>query len=186
MLFYPEEKTIILIDGMSLYSSAKAAGQTVDYRSILEYFKETVTLIRGIFYTPTDEGVDHNPIKPLIDFLSYNGYQVKTRTYKDTVNGPRMNRPRMDVDLAVDAMEMAAHVDHIVIASGKGDFVSLVHALQRQGVKVTIMTVLDPADGSQTPTSAGISDELRRVADQVIPLTMIKNALKAFDSEPRA
>lgn len=172
MLFYPDEKTIVMIDGLSLYSAAKAAAVTIDYKVILNYFQDETTLVRAYFYVATEEEKEHNPIKPLIDYLSYNGYMVKTRMFKETANGGRIHRPRMDVEMAVDAMELADKVDHIVLATGKGDFVSLAMALQRKGVKVSIMTIDEPKDAA---SSSGLSDELRRCADQIVALRDIPN-----------
>jgi uncharacterized LabA/DUF88 family protein len=69
----------------------------------------------------------------------------------------------MDIELAVDAMELAEHLDHIVLFSGDGDFRTLVEALQHKGKRVSVVSTLT----TQPPM---VADELRRQADQFIDL----------------
>ncbi len=51
----------------------------------------------------------------------------------------------MDIELAVTAMEMAEHIDQMVLFSGDGDFRSLVEAVQRQGVRVSVVSTVRPS-----------------------------------------
>ncbi len=106
------------------------------------------------------ESAEHAPIWPLIDWLDYNGYTVVTKSVKETIDahGRRKVRANMDIELAVDAMELARHVDEIVLFSGDGDFRSLVEAVQRRGVRVTVVSTI-----STHPPM--VADELRRQAD---------------------
>ena len=76
----------------------------------------------------------------------------------------------MDIELAVDAMELAPHVDHIVLFSGDGDFRPLLESIQRQGVRVSVVSTIR----SQPPM---ISDELRRQADNFIELQELKDVI---------
>jgi uncharacterized LabA/DUF88 family protein len=76
----------------------------------------------------------------------------------------------MDIELAVDALELASRVDHIVLFSGDGDFRPLIESLQRQGVRVSVVSTIR----SQPPM---ISDELRRQADNFIELDELKDVL---------
>jgi uncharacterized LabA/DUF88 family protein len=69
----------------------------------------------------------------------------------------------MDVELAVDVMEMGGHVDHIVLFSGDGDFRRLVEAVQKKGVRVTVVSSIK----TQPPM---VADELRRQADIFVDL----------------
>ena len=72
----------------------------------------------------------------------------------------------MDIELAVTAMEMATHIDHMVLFSGDGDFRSLVEAVQRQGVRVSVVSTV----ATQPPM---VADELRRQADEFVDLTQL-------------
>jgi hypothetical protein len=74
------------------------------------------------------------PIRPLVDWLNYNGFAIVTKPAKEFTDsaGRRKVKGNMDIELAVNAMEMAPHVDHIVLFSGDGDFKPLVEALQRR------------------------------------------------------
>jgi len=76
----------------------------------------------------------------------------------------------MDIELAVDAMELAPHVDHVVIFSGDGDFRPLIEALQRKGVRVSVVSTIR----SQPPM---IADELRRQADNFIELDELRDVV---------
>ena len=76
----------------------------------------------------------------------------------------------MEIELAVDAMEIAKHVDHVVLFSGEGDFRPLVEALQRKGCRVSIVSTIR----SQPPM---IADELRRQADNFIELNELRNVI---------
>jgi uncharacterized LabA/DUF88 family protein len=72
----------------------------------------------------------------------------------------------MDIELAVTAMEMAVHMDHMVLFSGDGDFRSLVEAVQRKGVRVSVVSTV-----STQPSM--VADELRRQADEFVDLTTL-------------
>jgi uncharacterized LabA/DUF88 family protein len=116
--------------------------------------------LRAYSYTAVIEDQEYTSIRPLIDWLDYNGYTVVTKASKEFINasGRRKLKGNMDIELAVDAMELAAHVDQIVLFSGDGDFRSLVEAVQRCGIRVTVVSTIS----SQPPM---IADELRRQAD---------------------
>src|SRR5690606_24165320 len=115
---------------------------------------------------------------PLIDWLDYNGYKVVTKPVKEFIDssGRRKVKGNMDIELAVDAMQMVEHVDHIVLFSGDGDFRSLVEALQRKGRKVSVVSTLQ----SQPPM---IADDLRRQADHFIDLATLAPRIGRDPSE---
>ena len=117
-------------------------------------------LLRAFYYTAVIEDQEYSSIRPLIDWLDYNGYTVVTKATKEFIDasGRRKVKGNMDIELAVDAMELAEHVDQMVLFSGDGDFRSLVEAVQRRGVRVTVVSTIS----SQPPM---IADELRRQAD---------------------
>ncbi|MGY4298244.1 uncharacterized LabA/DUF88 family protein [Bradyrhizobium sp. i1.4.4] len=164
------EKIAVFIDGPNLYAATKALGFDIDYRRLLGEFHGRGTLLRAFYYTTVSEDQEYSSIRPLIDWLDYNGYTVVTKLAKefvDATTGRRKMRGSMDVELAVNAMELAEHVNQIVLFSGDGDFRSLVEAVQRRGVRVTVVSTL----ASQPPM---VADELRRQADVFIDLTELK------------
>jgi uncharacterized LabA/DUF88 family protein len=163
-------KIALFIDGSNLYATSKALGFDIDFRRLLSEFQTRGTLLRAFYYTTIVEDQEFSSIRPLIDWLDYNGYTVVTKLTKefvDATTGRRKVRGSMDVDLAVSAMELAEHVDQIVLFSGDGDFRSLVEALQRRGVRVTVVSTLS----TQPPM---VADDLRRQADVFIDLADLK------------
>ena len=160
-----QERIALFIDGANLYATAKSLGFDIDYKRLLREFQSKGTLIRAFYYTALIEDQEYSSIRPLIDWLDYNGYAVVTKPTKEFVDslGRRKVKGNMDIELAVDAMEMAEHIDHIVLFSGDGDFRSLVEAVQRKGVRVSVISTIT----TQPPM---IADELRRQADEFIDL----------------
>ncbi|OAF16703.1 NYN domain-containing protein [Bradyrhizobium neotropicale] len=164
------EKIALFIDGSNLYATSKALGFDIDYRRLLGEFQGRGRLLRAFYYTTVIEDQEYSSIRPLIDWLDYNGYTVVkklTKEFVDATTGRRKVKGSMDVDLAVNAMELAGQVDQIVLFSGDGDFRSLVEALQRHGVRVTVVSSLS----TQPPM---VADELRRQADVFIDLAELK------------
>src|ERR1700712_3101154 len=155
-----QERIALFIDGANLYATAKSVGFDIDYRKLLKEYQGKGRLIRAFYYTALIEDQEYSSIRPLIDWLDYNGYSVVTKPAKEFTDalGRRKIKGNMDIELCVDALEMSAHYDHMVLFSGDGDFTALVAALQRKGKRVTVVSTLT----TQTPM---ISDDLRRQAD---------------------
>jgi uncharacterized LabA/DUF88 family protein len=166
MMVSSADRTALFIDGANLYSTAKTLGFDIDYKRLLKEFQNHGTLVRAFYYTVVIEDQEFSSVRPLLDWLDYNGFTVVTKPAKDFIdaNGHRKVKGSMDIELAVDAMEVADRVDHIVLFSGDGDFRSLVEAVQRRGVRVTVVSTIS----SQPPM---IADELRRQADVFTDLT---------------
>ncbi len=164
-MFYRDDRLALFIDGSNLYSAARALGFDIDYKKLLSEFASRGKLVRAFYYTALMENEEYSPIRPLVDWLDYNGYSLVTKPTKEYTDatGRRKIKGNMDIELAVDAMEIAANVDHLVIFSGDGDFRRLTEALQRQGKRVSIVSTIR----SQPPM---IADELRRQADAFIEL----------------
>ena len=160
----------LFIDGPNLYATAKALGFDIDYKRMLKEFQSPGALLRAFYYTAVIEDQEFSSIRPLIDWLDYNGYTVVTKATKEfiDVSGRRKVKGNMDIELAVDAMELAGHIDQMVLFSGDGDFRSLVEAVQRRGVRVTVVSTIS----SQPPM---IADELRRQADVFIDLAELRS-----------
>jgi uncharacterized LabA/DUF88 family protein len=179
-MFYRDERLALFIDGSNLYAAAKALGFDIDYKLLRDEFKHRGKLVRAFYYTALLESEDYSPIRPLVDWLHYNGFSMRTkpaREYTDSM-GRRKVKGNMDIELTVDAMELAPRVDHIVLFSGDGDFKPLVESLQRQGVRVSVVSTIR----SQPPM---IADELRRQADNFIELDELREVIGRPPREPR-
>ncbi|MFG1298890.1 NYN domain-containing protein [Xanthobacter sp. V3C-3] len=172
------EKIALLIDGANLYSATKALGFDIDYKRLLKEFQSRGYLLRAFYYTTLIEDQEYSSIRPLLDWLDYNGYSVVTKLAREFTDaqGRRRVRGNMDIEIAVDAMELAEHVDHIVLFSGDGDFRSLVEALQRRGVRVSVVSTIS----TQPPL---IADDLRRQADVFIDLVELQPKIGRDPSE---
>ncbi|WP_343313946.1 NYN domain-containing protein [Brucella sp. BE17] len=177
-MFDSREKIALFIDGANLYAASKTLGFDIDYRKLLKAFQKRGYLLRAYYYTALVEDQEYSSIRPLIDWLDYNGYKVVTKAAKEFTDstGRRKVKGNMDIELTVDAMQLTDTVDHFVIFSGDGDFRSLAEALQRRGRKVSVVSTL-------TTQPAMISDELRRQADHFIDLVSLKNEIGRDPSE---
>ena len=166
------EKIALFIDGANLYATAKSLGFDIDYKRLLREFQSRGYLVRAFYYTAVIEDQEYSSIRPLIDWLDYNGYTVVTKATKEFVDqtGRRKVKGNMDIELAVDAMEIAPHIDHMVLFSGDGDFRSLVEAVQRRGVRVIVVSTIS----TQPPM---VADELRRQADQFVDIVELQNKI---------
>ena len=177
MAFYATDRIALFIDGANLYSAAKGLNIDIDFKKLLDEFQKRGVLIRAYYYTAIVEDQDYSPIRPLVDWLDYNGFTVVTKPAKEYTdsNGRKRHRGDMDVELAVDMLEMAGHADHVVLFSGDSDFRRLIEAVQRRGVRVTVVSTVK----SQPPM---VSDELRRQADSFVDLADLAGII----SRPRA
>jgi uncharacterized LabA/DUF88 family protein len=179
-MFYKDERLALFIDGSNLYAAAKALGFDIDYKLLRMEFMRRGKLLRAFYYTALLENDDYSPIRPLVDWLHYNGFTMRTKPAKEYTDsqGRRKVKGNMDIELCVDAMELAARVDHVVLFSGDGDFRPLVESLQRQGVRVSVVSTIR----SQPPM---IADELRRQADNFIELDELREVIGRPPREPR-
>jgi len=177
---YPDERTALFIDGANLYSAARSLNFDIDYKKLLAYFRKTTYLKRAFYYTALMEDQEYSPIRPLIDWLDYNGFTMITKPTKEFTDamGRRKIKGNMDIELAVDAMEMAHHCDHIVLFSGDGDFRRLVESLQRHGVRVTVISTIK----TQPPM---VADELRRQADHFVDLVTLQPYVERAGGRPQ-
>ncbi len=161
----PDERIALFIDGANLHSASRALGYSIDFRSLLDRFRAEGRLVRAYYYTALFDEVEYSPLRPLVDWLDYNGYTLVTKRAKEFADayGNRRVKGDMDVEIAIDAMEMAKHLDRMVLFSGDGDFRRLVEAVQREGVRVSVVSTLR----SSPPM---VADELRRQADEFVEL----------------
>ncbi|MBF0176136.1 MAG: NYN domain-containing protein [Magnetococcales bacterium] len=172
-MFYQDEKVAVFIDGSNLYAAIRSLGFDFDYKKLLDYFHARCRLVRAYYYTALGDDQEYSPIRPLVDWLAYNGYTVVTKPikeYVDPVTGNKRTKGNMDIEIAVGMISMAPYYDHAVLFSGDGDFRSIVEAVQNLGKQVTVVSSLV----THPPM---IADELRRQADEFIELDSIKDSL---------
>ena len=179
-MFYKDERLALFIDGSNLYAAAKALGFDIDYRLLRQEFMRRGKLLRAFYYTALLENEEYSPLRPLVDWLNYNGYSMVTKPAKEYTDsqGRRKVKGNMDIELCVNAMELAPRLDHIVLFSGDGDFRPLIESLQRQGVRVSVVSTIR----SHPPM---ISDELRRQCDNFIELDELRDVIGRPPREPR-
>ena len=171
--FYKEERLAVFIDGANLYAAAKSLDLEIDYRLLLEWIGDQSRLVRAFYYTALMEDQEYSPIRPLIDWLDYNGFTMVTKPAKEYTDstGRRKVKGNMDIELAIDVMEIADNIDHIILFSGDGDFRRLVEAVQRKGVRVTVISTIKTQP-------AMVADELRRQADHFVELLSLDAFVK--------
>lgn len=161
----PTERVALFIDGAELHAMSRALGFEIDFTRLLDLFRRKGRLVRANYYTVL---IDNDPLRPLVDWLDYNGFATVTKHTKESRS---FARPTMHMELAVDAMLLAESLDHIVIVSGHADLHSLIAMLQGQGKRVSVLSTL----ASRPPM---IADELRRQADQFIDLKDLENEIR--------
>ena len=167
------EKTVLFIDGSNFYAAARSLGMDIDYARMRAHFAKDTRLIRAYYYTALPEDQDYSPLRPLIDWLDYNGYAVVsklTREFTDPETGKRRIKGNMDMEIALDMLKLAPKIDHAVLFSGDGDFCRLLEDVQSMGVRVTVV--------STTKTSPPMTaDALRRMADEFIEMEKIRDKI---------
>jgi uncharacterized LabA/DUF88 family protein len=170
MTGHTSDRIALFLDGANLYSAARALNVDLDFRKLSDWFGQRGQLVRAYYYTAVVEGEEFSPVRPLVDWLDYNGFTVVTKPVKRFTDAQGHSRIKgnMDIEIAVDMMELAPRLDHIFLFSGDGDFRRLVEAIQSKGVRVTVVSTVK----SQPPQ---ISDDLRRQADAFIDLADIMN-----------
>lgn len=171
-LIHPDERVALFIDGANLYSAVKGLTFDIDYRKLLAEFKNHGRFVRAYYYTALVEEQDFSPIRPLVDWLDYNGYTLVTKPAKEYTDaaGRRRFKGDMDVDLAVDLLQAADFIDHAFLFSGDGDFLAAIEAVQRQGVRVSVVSTI-----KSNPPMA--SDDVRRAADNFVDLADLANLI---------
>ena len=180
MAWYKDEKLAVFIDGANLYGAARALEFDIDYKRMLAWAGKQGKLIRAYYYTALVEDNDFSPIRPLVDWLDYNGYTMVTkvaREYTDA-SGRRKVKGNIDVELTCDILEISEKVNHVMLFTGDGDFKRLVEAVQRKGVRVTVVSTVE----THPPM---IADELRRQADHFIDLNDLREEIKRPDNPAR-
>jgi uncharacterized LabA/DUF88 family protein len=180
MHFSPNERTALFIDGANLYSASRNLGFDVDYRNLLTFFRKQTNVLRAYYYAAVLETEEYSPLKPLTDWLAYNGYTLVTKPAREFTDatGRRRVKGNMDIELAIDMLELAPKIDHAVLFSGDSDFRRMVEAVQRRGVRVSVVSSIKTSPPM-------VADELRRQADQFLELAEIGQEFTRRQMEPR-
>ncbi|NIZ09285.1 NYN domain-containing protein [Pseudooceanicola sp. HF7] len=171
-MFHPNDTAAAFIDGPNFHATARALGFDVDYRKLLALLTSEARLLRASYFTPIAESDEHVAIRPLVDWMQYNGWHVTTKACREhtTDDGRRRFRGSTDIDLAVAATDLAPFITHAAIFTGNRDFAPLVHALQAKGVRVTIVSTIQTA----SPFAA---DDLRRMADAFVDVEDLRHVI---------
>jgi uncharacterized LabA/DUF88 family protein len=169
MLFYPEERLALFIDGSNLYATARSLDMEIDYKNLRAHFAKQGQLVRAFYYTALLEDQEYSPLRPLVDWLDYNGFTLVTKPVKEFTDdqGRRKIKGNMDIEIAVDMLNISDKLDHVVLFSGDGDFRRLLEAVQRRGLRATVIS-------SNRTQPSMIADELRRQADQFVDLESMR------------
>jgi uncharacterized LabA/DUF88 family protein len=172
MLIYPQERLALFIDGANLYATARALNMEIDYKAVHAFFAQKARLVRAFYYTAILGDQEYSPLRPLIDWLDYNGYTLVTKPVKEFTDeqGNRKIKGNMDIEIAVDMLNISESIDHAILFSGDGDFRRLLEAIQRRGTRVTVIS-------SNKTHPSMIADELRRQADQFIDLAQLRDMI---------
>lgn len=181
MYLKPTDRTALFIDGANLYSASRNLGFELDYKAMLAFFRAQSNLLRAYYYSALLDTDEYSPVRPLTDWLSYNGYCLVTKVAREFTDsaGRRRYKGNMDVELAVDMLDLAPRLDHAVLFSGDSDFRRLVEAVQGKGVRVSVISTVR----SSPPM---IADDLRRQADDFVELAEIASNFTRRHAEPRA
>jgi len=177
-MFYQQERTALFIDGANLYGAARNLDFDIDYKKLLQLFRDKTQLVRAYYYTVLIEDQEYSPIRPLVDWLDYNGYTLVTKPAKEHTDptGRRRIRNSINVEMAVDMLELSDRLDHIVLFSGDGGFRRAIEAIQRRGPRVTVVSTLR----TNPPLAA---DEIRRQADSFVDLTELRSEIERARSQ---
>jgi len=172
MNFYPTEKIALFIDGANLHAAARGLGFDIDYRRLLKEFTSKGILVRAFYYTAIMEDQDYSPLRPLVDWLDYNGYTMVTKPAKEFTDaaGRRKIKGNMDVEITLDVVRMTRHIDHVVLFSGDGDFRRLIEYAQGEGCRVSVVSTVQTSPPM-------VADELRRQSDVFIDLADLESRI---------
>lgn len=172
----PDQRFAVFIDGSNFHASTKALSFDVDFEKLLRIMRESGHLVRAYYYTALpDNNTEYSPIKRIADWLDYNGYTVVSKPWRDFTNsetGQRRIKGNMDMELALDMIKLANHVEHVVLFSGDGDFCRLLQEVQDKGVSVTVIS-----------SNKLVADTLRRQADDFIEVNQIRHLIERDQQE---
>lgn len=172
-LYSDKERAALLIDGANIYAAGRSLDISIDFKSLLQLFQENMYVIHAYYFTALHEVDGRIQLKQLVDWLDYNGYIVISKMAKEITraDGSVRVKGNMDVEIVVTALKLANFIDHIILATGDGDFVPLVRELQQRGTRVSVLSTI----GGNSPIAA---DEIRKAANHFIDLEELATTIE--------
>jgi uncharacterized LabA/DUF88 family protein len=154
----PPARVGVFVDAANIELACDRLRARFDWRKILDMVTKDRLLVRAIAYSPVhdDPGVSIETQRFVEPFLD-KGFKVVTKPLKRFADGTI--KANVDIELALDIIEMLDRLDVVVLASGDGDFQRLVEVIQAKGIRVEVLSV-----------GASTAANLRHAADKFIDL----------------
>lgn len=160
----------VFVDVANIFYAAKAAGTDIDYVTLLQSATAGRDFVRAYAYTGLDPENENQ--RQFHSFLARNGYKVISKDIRKYGDG--RIKANLDIELVVDLMRMATHLDIAVVVSGDGDFAPAIRAVQQMGVRVEVMSF-----------RGNTSSDLIEVADVFTDITQVARVEKGARSGRR-
>jgi len=185
----PNDRVAIFIDGENIHYSAKHLNMRLDYLKLCRKLADGRRLLRSYFYTAVSNQSEGKI--DFINFLKLNGFTVVTKeikSFNDMEGSSRYVRGALDMEMAIDVLELSEKLDTVILCTGDGDFKALVQAVGRRGIHVEICALREMTSTELIATADAYTD-LATMKDDIAlagapaPAREIKNELPASDSE---
>ena len=121
----------VFVDVANIFYAAKAAGVDIDYVTLLKSATAGRDFVRAYAYTGLDPENENQ--RQFHSFLARSGYKVVSKDIRKYGDG--RIKANLDIELVVDMMRIAQHIDIAVVVSGDGDFAPAIRAVQQLGVR---------------------------------------------------
>ena len=158
----PLEKIAIFIDGANLNAMAYDQLRVkIDFAKLLNYFGRNGLILRAFYYLATDT-VDRSKL-PFLAWLGRNGYQVVTKPMKEFDDGTQ--KGNLDIEIAIDMLELADKVDRVVLVSGDGDFAPLLKRVGSKGARTQVVAYWGHGEGGTAPELLEAADTFTELQD---------------------
>ncbi len=171
------ERVAIFIDGENIHYSAKHLNMRLDYLKLCARLAGNRRLVRSYFYTAVSNQSEGKI--DFINFLKLNGFTVVTKeikSFSDDQGQARSVRSSLDMELAIDVLDMTQHLDVVILCTGDGDFKPLVNSVSRQGRRVEVCALREMTS-TDLIAAADVYTDLASMKDQI--------ALQGRETEPR-
>ena len=160
----------VFVDVANIFYAAKAAGVDIDYVTLLRSATAGRDFVRAYAYTGLDPENENQ--RQFHAFLSRSGFKVVSKDIRKYGDG--RIKANLDIELVVDMMRMANHLDVCVVVSGDGDFAPAIRAVQQMGVRVEVVSF-----------RGNTSSDLIEVADVFTDITQLARVEKGARSGRR-
>jgi uncharacterized LabA/DUF88 family protein len=157
------ERVVILVDGSNLFYAASALGVEIDYTKLLHCLTQNRQLVRAYFYTAFDRNNEKQ--QGFLRWMRRNGYRVVAKDLVQLPDGSR--KANVEVEIAIDMLNLAEHCDTVILISGDGDLAYAVNAAADKGVRIEVVSLFSMTH-----------DDLINVADRYIDLATLQPAIQ--------